>query len=171
MIAATLSVFTLAGVLSAFLLIGRTSFNAHSYSTMEGEIRLALERFGEDARLASDVRWHDSRHLVLLVPAADGTVVETTYAFESPPGSTRGVFYRQIGDQRRNLVHDVAPDFTFARYKLEQPGVDDNTAQNDLETKLIALTLRTFRAPGAGAIASQTATSTRYLLRNKTVGQ
>ncbi len=173
--AATLSVFVLAGVLSAFLFIGRTGLNASSYSEMEAEARRGLEVFAEDVRMASDVRWNSAQSLTLIRPAGTGST-ETTYAYDSDATSaTYRCFYRVEGDAtagtgRRVLMHDVDPDFSFKRYKLDQSGTVDAAASNDLETKQIQLTLRAVRS-ARGAAASNTVISARYLLRNKRVSQ
>ncbi|HRG55913.1 MAG TPA: prepilin-type N-terminal cleavage/methylation domain-containing protein [Lacunisphaera sp.] len=169
MIAATLSTFVLAGVLSAFVFLGRTSFRSSGYSEMEAEVRRALEQFASDTRSATDVRWGSDQSLTLTV---NGSAV--TYAYDGTAGSaTYQAFYRVVGDvasaPRTILVRGVGPDFAFRRYKLTQPGVADNTAQNDSETKLLQVSLRASRTTVAAAGASQPAISARYLLRNKRV--
>jgi len=41
--------FILTGVLSAFLMMGRSGYNAANYSMMEAEARRALESFSEES--------------------------------------------------------------------------------------------------------------------------
>ena len=177
MVAATLSVLVLAGVLSSFLLIGRTGYNASAYSATEAEIRRGLETFAEDVRQASAIHWNSDQSITLTVPTATNATQLITYAYDGDTGSgTHQCFYRQPGpassdEPRRVLVHDVAPDFAFHRYKLEQAGVPDNTAANDLETKQIQLNLRAVRTGITTAATTQTAISARFLLRNKRVSQ
>jgi Tfp pilus assembly protein PilW len=172
MIAAALSTFVLAGVLSAFVFFGRSGFRTSGVGEMDAEVRRGLETFAEDARRATDLRWNDAQSLTLFVPTSDGQV---TYAYDSSTGRpTSGCFYRVVGDAsstagRRILVHGVAPDFAFRRYKIEQSGVSDNTATNDLETKQIQLLLRAQRTSVATAGANQSVVSARYVLRNKRV--
>ncbi len=173
MLAATLSVFTMAGVLSTFLFIGRTSINSSNYSAMEAEIRRGLDAFSTDVRCATAVRWDGPQRLTLTLPdhASDGPG-PVTYSFVRDEGSSLGSFTRQVGSGvPRVLVTNVAADFAFQRYKLEQAGVSDHTARNDLETKQLQLTLRTLRLSTTGPAASQTVVSTRYVLRNKSVSQ
>ncbi len=175
MIAATLSVFVLAGVLSAFLMIGRTGFNSSSYSEMETTLRHGLEMFAEDVRAASDIRWNSAQSVTLTVPTATNATFLVTYAYDSAPtSSTAGCFYRVLGNsastnQRQVLVRQVAPDFSFQRYKIEQPGIADNAATTDLETKQIRLTLRATRTGVTTVAANQRALSASYILRNKRV--
>lgn len=168
LIASTLSTFVLAGVLSAFLFLARTSFRSSGYSEMEAEVRRGLDAFARDTRNATDVHWNSAQSITLTV---SGTPV--TYAYDSDPASvTTGSFYRQAGDTgqpRTVLIRNVAPEFSFKRYKLEQPGVTDNTAGNDPETKLLQLTLRATRTNVATVGASDSAVSARYMLRNKRV--
>jgi Tfp pilus assembly protein PilW len=175
MIAATISTFVLAGVLSAFLLIGRTGFAASSYSELEAETRRALEIFGEDARKATDIHWNSERSITLSVATASNAAGLVTYAYDGETGSaTYGCFYRVLGDTsstlpRRVLIHNVAADFSFQRFKLEQSGVSDNRAATDLETKQLQVTLRASRTGTTTVAANQAALSARYILRNKPV--
>ncbi len=170
LIAATLSTFVLAGVLSAFLFLARTSFRSSGYSEMEAEMRRGLDTFARDTRSATDVRWNSAQSITLTV---NGRPV--TYAYDSSAASpTYRGFYRLEGDAssslaRTVLVHGVTPDFAFQRYKLVQPGVTDNAAGNDRETKLLSLTLRAARTSVATVGASNSAVSARYMLRNKRV--
>lgn len=174
MISVALSGLVLASVLSTFLMIGRTSFNSTSYSQIEAETRRALETFGQDARLARDIRWHNDQSVTLKHAGASGAVTSVSYAYDNVAGSpTQGCFYRVIGDDplatpRLVLVRDVT-EVTFNRYKLEQPGVVSNTAANDLETKQLQLTLRSMRRGATTVAASQAALSASYILRNKRV--
>ena len=172
-VAASLSAFILAGVLSTFLLLGRTGLNASAYAEMNSRLRIALERFNHDVRLASDVRWQDKRRLVLVLPSGSaGAGAEVTYAFEpaSDPDAP-GRFVRQsAGAASETLVGAVAPDFEFRRYRLPSPSGAEAPASNDLETRQLEIRLRALR-PGARApSASPLARSARCSLRNKSSG-
>ena len=173
--AATLSVFVLAGVLSALLFIGRTGLNASSYSEMEAEARRGLELFAEDTRMASDIRWISAQCLTL-IRSVDGVTTETTYAYDSDPASsTFRSFYRVDGPDpsapgRQVLMREITSDFSFKRYKLEQSPDFDAPANSDLETKQIQLTLRAVRGM-QGSVASNAVVSARYVLRNKRVSR
>lgn len=175
MIASTISVFVLTGVLSAFLMIGRSGFLASSYSELERETRRGLDIFGSEVRAARDIHWNSSQSVTLTEPTSTNNTILVTYAYDSVSTSpTYGCFYRVLGDDtstspRRVLVHGVAADFAFQRFKLEQSGTDDNTAINDLETKQIQLTLRASRTGATTVAANQSALSACYILRNKRV--
>lgn len=172
LVASALSAFVLVGILSVFLLLGRTGLNASAYAAMNAELRTAVERFNRDVRIASDIRWSDARRLTLILPAGAGPAV--TYAFE-PAAQLAGAgrFVRQTeGGLAETLVASVAPDFTFLRYRLPEPGLDDPpAATNDLETKQLEVRLRALRPGAIAPSASQLATSARCVLRNKVVGQ
>ncbi len=175
MVAATLSAFVLAGVMSAFLFIGRAGYAASNYSEMETQTRRALEVFGADVRKAADIRWHSPQRLTLTLATAGSAPAYATYGYDGDPRSAGyGTFYRVAGDAastlpRAVLVRGVADDFAFRRYKLEQRGVADNTAASDLETKQLEVTLRAVRSGVTAVTASQSAISARYVLRNKRV--
>ncbi len=174
MVAATLSLLVLTGVLSAFLMIGRSGFLASSYSDLERETRRGLETFGNDARKAVDLHWNSSQSVTLTLATASNATTLVTYAYDSDARSaTSGSFYRLVGNAdstnpRLVLVHRVA-DFAFQRFKLEQTGVEDNTATTDLETKQIQIALRASRSGATTVAANQSALSARYILRNKRV--
>lgn len=175
MVAAALATVVLAGVMSAFLFIGRTGFNAGGYSEMSAQTRRALDVFASDARMASGIQWNNSQSITLVVPGAGRTSLLVTYAYDpAATGPTARCFYRLPGaadstSARRILVRHVAPGFSFRRFKLEQNGATDQTAVNDLETKLIQLDLQATRTAVTTVAATQTALSARYLLRNKRV--
>ncbi len=168
LIAATLSTLVLAAVLSSFLFLARTSFRSSGYSEMEAEVRRGMDTFARDTRNATEVHWNSAQSITLTVSGSP-----VTYAYDSDAASnTCGSFYRLAGDAgqpRTVLIRSVAPEFAFKRYKLEQPGVSDNTASNDSETKLLQLTLRATRTNVATVGASNSAISARYMLRNKRV--
>src|SRR3954470_17436238 len=82
MIGSTISVFILAGVMAAFLMLGRSGYNAASYSMMESEARRALEMFSEEARMASNITWNGSDSVTLRVVTSSGTQL-VTYAYDS----------------------------------------------------------------------------------------
>lgn len=164
LIASTLSAFVLAGVLSAFLMIGRSGTRAGSYSELETQVRRGLEQFSGEAREASDIRWNSAQSVTLTVPTA-GSQTTVTY------GYTDGVFFRQAGSAGAQvpLVRGVASDFAFRRFRLDSAGNTDAEAANDLETKLIQITLRATRSGATTVAANQRVFSSRLLLRNKRV--
>jgi len=175
MIAAGISTLVLAGVLSAFLFIGRAGFSSSGYSEMEAQLRRGLDTFANDARMAQNITWNSAQSITLYLPTDGSGSRLVTYAYDSSStGETAGCFYRVVGpansaQPRRVLVRNVASDFSFNRYKLDINGVTDNVAANDLETKLIQINLTASRTAHTVGTTSQTSRSARYLLRNKRV--
>lgn len=171
LVAAGLSGFILSGILTTFLMLGRSGYNAANYSMMEAEARRALETFSEEARLSSNITWNSGNSITLTVVNATGTHL-VTYAYDTTNvGQTAKCFYRLPGAAtstaaRRILVRNVS-DFAFRRYKVVN-GVDYSAA-NDLETKQIQITLRSARTGATTVAATNAVLSARVVLRNKVV--
>src|SRR5688572_23520838 len=68
MVASTLGTIVLAGVLSTFLMLGRSGANVANYSMMEAESRRALEELSQDLRMAKDITWNSAESVTLTVP-------------------------------------------------------------------------------------------------------
>ena len=170
-VAATLSGFILAGILSAFLMLGRSGYNAANYSMMESDARRALEMFSEEARMASNIEWNSTNSITLSVVTSSSTY-EVTYAYDSATtGPTARCFYRVLGDDsstatRLVLVRSVS-DFTFRRYKVVNGA--DFAAVSNLETKQIQITLRSLRTGFTTVDTTNAVLSARVVLRNKSV--
>jgi hypothetical protein len=169
-VSAGLSAIILAGILSTFLLLTRIGHNASAYAEMNGRLRIAIDRFHHDARLASDLRWDSPRSLTLLLPASPER--EVTYLYEPPSRlAPTGRFLRQPADQPAEiLVNHIADDFAFHRYGLHAADGSETVATNDLETRQLEVSLRAVRPGSTNPIASQLALSARCLLRNKGPG-
>lgn len=171
LVAAGLSGFILSGILTTFVMLGRSGYNAANYSMMEAEARRALETFSEEARLSSNITWNSGNSITLTVVGSSGTYL-VTYAYDTTSsGSTSKCFYRLPGaatstSDRRILVRNVS-DFAFRRYKVVN-GVD-YSASNDLETKQIQITLRSVRTGATTVAATNAVLSARVVLRNKVV--
>jgi hypothetical protein len=170
LMAATLSTFVLAGVLSAFIFLTRSGFRASGYSELESQVRRGLDLFARDTRNATDLRWNSNQSITLMMSGG-----HVTYAYDNNAASaTYRSFLRLSGDAAAAgiplvLIENVDPSFSFRRFKIAQPGVKDNRAANDRETKQLQLTLRATRATSSAIGASNSAVSARYMLRNKRV--
>jgi prepilin-type N-terminal cleavage/methylation domain-containing protein len=171
LIATVLSGAILAGILSSFLMMGRSGYNAANYSMMEAEARRALETFSEEARMAKNITWNSSSSITLTVVSSAGDYT-VTYAYDSSSsGSTALCFYRKLGTSSSTatpliLVRNVS-DFSFRRYKVVNG--TDYSAANDLETKQIQITLRAIRTGSTTVAATNAVLSARVVLRNKVV--
>lgn len=171
MIASTIAAGILAAVLSTFLMLGRTGYNAANYSMMESESRRALEKFSQEARMANAITWNNSNSITLRV-VTSGAAQNVTYAYDdSSTGATAKCFYRVEGTAtstatRLILVRNVT-EFAFRRYKLVN--TTNYAAVNDTETKQIQITLRSIRTGATTVDATNAVLSARVVLRNKPV--
>jgi hypothetical protein len=138
---------------------------------MEAESRRALEMFSSEARMSNNITWNSSNSVTLRV-VTSGTSQFVTYTYDSSTsGATAQCFYRKLGTSTSTstpliLVRNVT-EFAFRRYKVIN-GVD-YTANNDLETKQIQITLRSVRTGTTTVAATNAVLSARVVLRNKAV--
>lgn len=183
MIASTLGAIVLAAILSTFLMLGRSGYNAANYSMMEAEARRAIERFSNEARMASNITWTSESSVTLRVVTGSSTEL-VTYAYDNgTSGATAKCFYRKLGNASSTstpliLVRNVS-EFAFRRYKVVtvvSTGTSPATvtvvaspANNDLETKQIQITLRSVRTGVTTVAATNAVLSARIVLRNKPV--
>jgi prepilin-type N-terminal cleavage/methylation domain-containing protein len=163
MIGSTLGTIVLAGVLSTFLMLGRSGANIANYSMMETESRRGLEELSQDLRMSKSVTWNSAQSITLLVPDNyTSTANLVTYAYDS----TTKDFYRMPGiasatNPRTTLVKSVAA-CTFARFNRL-----NIATTSPASTKRIQLTLEVRRKSQTVASASNTILSASYILRNK----
>jgi Tfp pilus assembly protein PilW len=168
-IGAALSGFILAGVLSAFLFLGRSGANIQNYSDMESQARKALESFAEDVRQAKEITWTSPVQLTLTVNSPMGSAA-VAYAYDSATGS----FSRTDAAGTRRLVTGIVPGtFAFRSYNVagvELPLVTAvNLAAASSSTKLLQISLEATRSKQTVVTATNTVLSARFILRNKIV--
>ena len=170
MIGATLSVIVLAGVMSAFLMLGRSGVSAANYAESEANIRRAIEDFSQDVRMASDIDWNSTSSITLTVPNNYTTTDnQVTYAWDSSTiGSTARSFYRKPGNASYSADKTVyvrsVVSFTFLRFNRL-----DAVAANDAETKRIQLSMNVSRSGSTLVSASTALVSASFIMRNKAV--
>jgi type II secretory pathway pseudopilin PulG len=184
MIAAGLTGFVLAGVLSAFLLIGRSSANASSYSELESEARRALEVFSREARMANSVgSGYSATSVTLGIPDTSTSRTAVAYTVTYTFDSTNKTFSR-TGPPADNptgatattlLVSGVQQipgtnPFNYYRYVTTggyADGFSANTAANATEIKQIEINFVAQRTNVTVATATNKVLSARFILRNK----
>ena len=162
MIGSTLGAIVLAGVLSTFLMLGRSGTNIVSYMTMDAQVRKGLENFSQDARMASNITWNSSTSITLTVPDNyASTSNQVTYAWDSTNG-----FFRMPGNAAANntkttFIRNIT-SFSYSRYdKL------NSTATTDAATKSVRLSITiTTTAITAKSVTDQIL-SAAFVLRNK----
>jgi type II secretory pathway pseudopilin PulG len=189
MVGAALSSLVLAGVISTFLLMGRTGTNLANYSEAEASGRNALENFSREAHQAYSVEAYSSTSVTLGIP--DNTINRTpanptangaylvTYTFDSVNKTlTRAV----NGGTAEPVVTGVEqiPSIPFINYYKYvtagtnpptgsgyQDAVGTNTAGNVGEIKQIEFSFLIKRKSVTVATASNKVISARFILRNK----
>jgi len=164
MVAASLGSFILAGVLSAFLFIGRSGANLRNYSDMEAQARTALEVFAQDTRQASSVQWASANSVAMTV---DSTLI--TYTFTPSTGS----FTRTRNSVDTTLLTGIT-NFQFLAFTITGVGLTDFSSTAALtnannRTKQIQISLSAARSTQTVATATNIVLSARYVLRNKRV--
>lgn len=170
MVAATLSLIVLAGVLSANLQVIRGGLRIGQYVEMETQVRRALDTLGRDLKSASAIKWNSASDITLTIPAGNGSTSQVTYAWTSASQS----FFRVAGASsatvvgRLELIRGIpaqaggAAGLTFARY--DRDGV---AATTDTATKSIQITLRARRSANT-AVDTTEAVAATFTLRSKT---
>lgn len=169
MIGSTISSIVLLGVLSTFLMLGRSGTNIVSYTTMDAQTRRALEDFAQDIRMASDIDWNSDSSITLTVPDNyTGNGNQVTYAWETDSAQANyHYFYRKPGaaaatTTKTNYIANVT-GFTFYRYdRLNSP------TTTKAATKRVQFSMTITTANRTVVSATDTTLSASFILRNKT---
>jgi type II secretory pathway pseudopilin PulG len=92
MVAAGIGSFILTGVVSTFLMIGRTGANTANYFDLESNARQGLEAFGREVRNASNVTAFTGTSVTLTIPKTDASndttndvLYSATYSLAADP--------------------------------------------------------------------------------------
>lgn len=183
LISASLASALMAGVLSTFLMMGRSGMNMQNYTELEVQGRKALEMFSREVRLAYAVSAFSSTSVTLAIP--DSSTVRNqlsyfvTYAFNSgdktftrtgpPLTDPTGTAATTVLITNVNQISGVNP-FNYYRFVTTggyQNGFTSNTAVNVTEIKQIELNFVAQRSSQTVVTASDKVLSARFILRNK----
>jgi prepilin-type N-terminal cleavage/methylation domain-containing protein len=172
LIATTLSVVAMGGILSTSLMISRTGYRVEQYTDMENESRKSLEQFGQDVRMAQDVAWHDANSLTLTIPVGPtGSSTRTcSYAYDA----TARTFSRVEAGKTTILLTGIR-DCTLMGFKINgDPTHTSSTPASTWgvisnSTKQLQLSVSSDRSQTANVNTSQKVISARFILRNKRV--
>lgn len=177
MIAASLGSFVLLGVLTTFVMLGRSGVAAQNYSEMESDARRGLEEFAQDVRMASDITLNGTSpytSITFTMPtttpagnySANGNQV--TYAFDSATsGATATSLYQLPGSTaslatKRVLVRKVATlTFTF----FDRLDASTTTVAS---IKRVQITMQLRNTGNTLVSETDTIVSANAILRNKT---
>ena len=161
MVSMTISVIVLAGVVSAFLFLGRTGMGIEQYSDIQNQGQSTLQYFGQDCRQATDAVWTDDDTLTLTV---DGSPV--TYVFSQADGTLR----RNNGASSWVMLDGVSV-FDFEAFDIDANALNiassPSLASN--ATKMIQIEVTLSRSAKTTAGATGQVISARFVLRNKKV--
>jgi Tfp pilus assembly protein PilV len=169
LIAASLATFTLAGVLSSFLFLGRSGANIQNYSDMESQARKALELFAEDVRQASAITWTSNVSVTLAVNSQP-----ITYTYSSTDNNFVRVHLVGGSSVTRVLISGITPNtFMFRAYTVSGVELPLANAANlvaaGVNTKQLQISLEATRTNQTVVAATNTVLSARFILRNKIV--
>jgi Tfp pilus assembly protein PilW len=169
MVGATLGSIVLAGVMAAFLMLGRTGMNVANYSMSEAEVRRAIEDFSQDVRMASGITWTSATSITLTVPNNyTNNVNKVTYIYDSSTsGETAQCFYRTPASGTSAATAKLILARSISSLQFKRYNRLDGDALSDPETKRIQLTFSVQRTGRTLVNANTTLVSASYLLRNK----
>lgn len=168
MVAASIGSIIMAGVMSTFLMLGRSGANIVAYTTMDAQTRRGLEEFAQDVRMASDVTWNSDTSMTFTVPdnyTANGNQV--TYAWDGTANSaTYRSFYRKPGDDaattsKTTFITNVT-SFVFYRYDRLNATTSSNAA-----TKRVQINMKITSGNPSIPKATDATLSASFVLRNK----
>ena len=176
LISTSIGSMVLAGVMSTFLMLGRSGANLANYSVMEAQSRRALEEFSQDLRMASGITWNSTSSITLRIPNNyTPTLGVVTYSYDSGTET----FNRTPRDPQSAagttmlLITNVV-SFSYARFdRINNPSTVDGTTKR-IQLSMTASTAvtgstvsgdtrKTRTVPGATNIIL----SASYILRNK----
>lgn len=172
-----LGAFILVAVLTVFLMIGKIQANALSYTEMQRDAQRALERFGEDTRMASKVTTTPASYtstttftsVILTVPHSyDAGTDSVTYSYDSAnkrltrngPDPITGV-----ANTTTILARNVQA-CVFKTWKLASLG----GATSNFETDLLQVQVTMTKSRNTTVTTSDLVVSASYLLRNHKTG-
>jgi prepilin-type N-terminal cleavage/methylation domain-containing protein len=173
--------FVLAGVMSSFIMLGRSGQRMYHYAGMETDSRRAFDRFSQDARMASNIVLNSDSSATLTVPERyASTANEVTYFRRTFPGDSVGSFYFHPGNhtvamsvirpvlERSGEVlarNVVACNFVGRPWAGETAITYPNTG--NVTIRRINLQLRLRAGAGTAAEATENVVSSTFLLRNR----
>jgi prepilin-type N-terminal cleavage/methylation domain-containing protein len=171
-IASSLSLMAMGGILSTSLMISRSVYRVDQYTDMENESRKSLDQFGQDVRMAQDVIWNDANSLTLAIPIDATSTATRTCAYTYDP--TARTFSRTEAGRTTVLLSGIN-DCTLMGFKINgDPTHTSSTPASSWtvisnSTKQLQLSVSSNRSQGAQVNTAQKVISARFILRNKRV--
>lgn len=182
MVSTTLASFLMLGVLTSFLMMGRSGASVQNYTELEATARKALEYFSRESHLAYGITSYGSTSVTLQIPDTSSsrtTIAYTaTYSFDSSAGTfsrTGPPIDAPTGTSTTTVLlsgvtqNGTTNPFNYYRYITTgyASGFTSNTASNVTEIKQIEINFIASRANTTVVTASNRVLSARFILRNK----
>lgn len=183
MVGASISSFLLAGVLSTFLLMGRTAANVANYTDIEANARKSLETLSREVRVAYEVTAYSANSVTLLIPDASsnprGAAYSVSYAFDAISNQLTRSVNSGAAVPLLTGVYQVPSTSFFNYYRYVRPttystvgegyftGFTNNTATSAREIKQIEVSFILQRRNVTVVTATNKVLSARFIMRNK----
>ncbi|MFA6287634.1 MAG: prepilin-type N-terminal cleavage/methylation domain-containing protein [Opitutaceae bacterium] len=182
MVSMALASFLMLGVLSSFLMMGRSGANAQNYTQLEAKARKALEYFSRESRLAYAVSSYGASSVTLRIPDTSSSRTALAYSVTYTFDGTAGTFSRTgppidtpSGTSATTVlltgVEQITGSNPFNYYRYVTTGYasgfTSNTASNVTEIKQIEINFILKRTSTTVASATNKVLSARFILRNK----
>lgn len=169
MIAASLGSMVLAGVLSTFLMLARSGASAVNYTTMDIQVRRALQEFGQDIRMASNIAWNSSSSITLTVPNNYTTTSnQVTYSWDNTSASSPSYrcFYRVPGNSTATTPKTIfvrnVTSLVYSRYNRTNA-----PATTEASTKRVQIAMTVTATTQTVVAATDQMVAASFILRNK----
>lgn len=162
MVAATLSVFLLAGVLSSVVFFTKTALSMENYYTMSNHERKLTQYISRDIQDAEAATWRSRSQL-------DLTMKDTVVSYNYDQSS--GILERStLGGESLKMAENIK-SLNFYAYDINGNEILENASDLSLasdKTKMIHLAA-TLKMKASETETTETVISSRYMLRNKSV--
>lgn len=169
LISLSLSTAIMAGVLTTFVSLTRTSLRLGNYDSMESEARKGLELFGRDARMASAIVWDSATDISLTVPTA-GSNETYRYVYSTSARTFTRTRTAPLPLGTAQTLFSNVDGLNIRAYKINTDPVDlTDLGQASMDTKQLQLTVSTSRVTSTAALSTANVLSARFILRNKKV--
>ena len=168
-----ISSFVFAGVLSAYIFLGRGLMRQSNAESLESRSRLALYYFTLDVSTASSITAVNPGTQVtgtqmILVAAGSGTV---TYSCDWSQGASKGTLQRQVGSNTPLVLLTNLTGITFSYFDMggstvTVPSTTPSYSQLNIKQVMLSFTSSAGYA-ASGAQSNLTVVSPRVIMKNK----
>jgi hypothetical protein len=158
MVAVSICAIVFAGILSAYLFVGRNLTRLVNFQQQEVQSRRALRQFTQDLSAAIQLTTATSSQIALTKPTATGTTA-VSYAYSSGAGTLA----RTDTNGTQTILSGVT---SFALSYFNEAGSTVSSGSQSIKAVEFTYTSRA-GSSASGTLASSTMVSPRVLLRNK----